>query len=275
MRFKLAALPLMLLAVTATAEEYTSISTANYSNENVKIDNFWGDDEYDVDRFNIGTTYYFGGKETLGPLKEFEYINKVSNISAGFSHYNQGSIDSDVFVVGGEYFASNGIVLGASLYDLGEENVDTLSVGYLFTPNVLVSLEHVDDGRDNEFSVNARYNHQLNSTDYIGFNLFVDEEFDTRSLSSKYFTHLGGEKYLTAELSYTSLDGWDDYWKLGSEFFFTQDTSVGFTFDEYDIYKLGVNHFFNRNFAVEAAYVSQIDRDYDYDVYQIGMTVQL
>ncbi|WP_299584049.1 putative porin [uncultured Microbulbifer sp.] len=264
MRFKLAALPLMLLAATATAEEYNSFTEANYANF-----------EDGDDGFTIDSQYFFGGKETLGPLKEFEYINKVSNIYGGFSHINEGSEDSDIFSVGGEYFASNGFVLGAQLDDLGEENIDTLSIGYLFTPNFLVSLEHVDNDSDNELSANARYNHQLNGTDYIGFNFSIDEEFDTRSLSSKYFTHLGDDQYLTAELTYASIDGGDDYWKLGTEYFFTQRTSVGFSFDEGEEYKLGMNHFFSRNFAVEAAYVSNTDSDDDYDIYQIGMTVQL
>ncbi|QFT56989.1 putative porin [Microbulbifer sp. THAF38] len=264
MRFKLAALPLMLLAATAGAEEYNSFTKSKYTNL-----------ENDADRFTIGSQYFFSGKETLGPLKEFEYINKVSNIYGDFSHYNEGSEDSDIFTVGGEYFASNGIVLGAQLADWGEENIDTLSIGYLFTPNFLVSLEHEDNDSDNELSVNARYNHQLNATDYIGFDFSVDEEFDTRSLSSKYFTHLGGEQYLTAELAYVSYDEGDDYWKLGTEYFFTQRTSVGFTLDENEEFKLGMNHFFNRNFAVEAAYISNTDSDDDYDTYQIGMTVQL
>ncbi|WP_444940382.1 putative porin [Microbulbifer sp. ZKSA004] len=267
MRFKLAALPLMLVATTAGAEEYNSITKATYSDIEVG--------SVDADRFNLDTTYYFGAKETLGPLKEFEYINKVSNVSAGYSHYNVSSYDSDAFAVGGEYFASNGIVLGASVYDLGDENLDSLSVGYLFNPNFLITLNHVDDDSDNEFSVNARYNHQLNSTDYIGFNLFVDEEFDTRSLSSKYFTHLGGDQYLTAELAYTNYDEGDDYWRLATEYFFTKRTSVGFSFDEDENYWLGTTHFFSNNVAVDAGYVSNTDSDIDYDAFQLGLTVQL
>ncbi|GAB2904319.1 putative porin [Microbulbifer echini] len=267
MRFKLAALPLMLFAATAGAEEYNSFTKANY------FDTEFG--ASDADTLNFETIYYFGGKETLGPLKEFEYINKVSNFSAEFSHVNTGSIDHDTFSVGGEYFTSSGFVVGAGIVDLWENNVDYQSIGYLFSPDFLVTLKHIDYDSDNEFSVDARYNHQLNSTDYIGFNLFVDEEFDTRSLSSKYFTHLGGEQYLTAELTYTNFDEFDDHWKLDSEFFFTQRTSIGFSFDENEVYKLGMNHFFNRHFAVEAAYVSNTDSDDDYDIYQIGMTVQL
>ncbi|WP_444929071.1 putative porin [Microbulbifer sp. SSSA002] len=267
MRFKLAALPLMLVAATAGAEEYNSFTNATYSDFEAG--------SVDADQIDLDTTYYFGPKETLGPLKEFEYINKVSNVFAGYSYVDIDGSDDDVFGVGGEYFASNGVVLGAAVYDLGGENLDALSIGYLFTPNFLVTLEHVDNDSDNEFSLEANYNHQLNATDYLGFTFNVDEEFDTRSLSSKYFTHLGGEQYLTAELAYVNYDEGDDYWKLGTEYFFTKRTSVGFSFDEVEQYELGMTHFFNTNVAAKAAYVSNTDNDMDYDIFQFGLTVQL
>ncbi|WP_299943233.1 putative porin [uncultured Microbulbifer sp.] len=275
MRFKLAALPLVLLAAAANAEEYNSITKAKYTNTD--RGEYFGD----LDQFNLDTIYYFDGKEALGPLKEFEYINKVSNLSAGVYHFDIGSFDDDIFSVGGEYFADNGLVLGAHLRDVGGNNVDTLSIGYLFTPDFLITVNHVDNASGNDFSVNARYNHQLNATDYIGFTLNVDEGLNNRTLSSKYFTHLGGEQYLTAELTYVSRDVGDEYpglnddfWELGTEYFFTQRTSIGFTFDENDQYSLGMNHFFNRNFAVEAAYTSYTDSDFDSDIYQVGLTVQ-
>ncbi|WP_444906835.1 putative porin [Microbulbifer sp. SSSA008] len=280
MRFKLAALPLMLVAATAGAEEYNSFTNSTYENYEYTYSNTGSAGvtkrkSYDADYFNLGTTYFFGGKETLGPLKEFEYINKVSNVSAGFSHSNFGSEDIDSFTVGGEYFASNGIVVGAGIYDLWESNVDYQSIGYLFSPDFLVKLNHVDNDSDNEFSVEARYNHQLNSTDYVGFNLFVDEESDNRILSSKYFVHLSGEQYLTAELTYNSVKEYDDFWALGTEFFFSQRTSVEFDYNEQEDYKLGMTHFFNRNIAVEAAYLSNNDVSGDLDIYQLGLTVQL
>ncbi|WNZ56330.1 putative porin [Microbulbifer sp. MKSA007] len=275
MRFKLAALPLMLVAATAGAEEYNSFTNATYSNTEYGYKGDGFNFSSDADDFGLGTTYYFGGKETLGPLKEFEYINKVSNVSAGFSHSNSGSYDSDIFAVSGEYFASNGVVIGAGIYDLWESNLDYQSIGYLFSPDFLVKLNHVDNDSDNEFSVEARYNHQLNSTDYVGFNIYVDEESDNRVLSSKYFVHLSGEQYLTAELAYNSIKEYDDFWTLSTEFFFNQYTSVEFDYNEQEDYKLGMTHFFNRNIAVEAAYLSNNDVKGDLDIYQLGLTVQL
>ncbi|WP_413663840.1 putative porin [Microbulbifer sp. CNSA002] len=275
MRFKLAALPLMLAAATVGAEEYNSFTNATYSHSEFDIRSNGLSYSSDTDSFDLGTTYYFGGKETLGPLKEFEYINKVSNVSAGFSHFNSGGDHSDIFSVSGEYFASNGLVVGAGISDLWETNLDYQSIGYLFSPDFLVKLNHVDDDSDNEFSMEARYNYQLNSTDYVGFNLFVDEEFENRALSSKYFAHLAGEQYLTVELVYNSIENADDFWALGSEFFFNQRTSVEFNYDEQESYKLGMTHFFNRNIAVETAYLSNNDIKGDLDIYQLGLTVQL
>ncbi|AWF83234.1 hypothetical protein BTJ40_21775 [Microbulbifer sp. A4B17] len=280
MRFKFIALPLMFIATTAGAEEYNSFTNAIYTSTDYTYSTTGSSGptkykSFDIDDFDLGTTYYFGGKETLGPLKEFEYINKVSNVSAGFSHSNFDSENIDIFTVGGEYFASNGIIVGAGVYDLWESNVDYQSIGYLFSPDFLVKLNHVDNDSDNEFSMEARYNHQLNSTDYVGFNLSVDEESDNRVLSSKYFVHLSGEQYLTAELAYNSRNEYDDYWALGTEFFFSQRSSVEFDYDEQENYKLGMTHFFNRNIAVEVAYHSNNDFSGDLDIYQLGLTVQL
>ncbi|WP_444902440.1 putative porin [Microbulbifer sp. SSSA007] len=280
MRFKLAALPLMLLAATAGAEEYNSITKLHYAHTDYDYDFL----DWDSDQFMANTTYFFGQKETLGPLKEFEYINKVSNIYGGYNHYNRGSFDRDTFSAGGEYFASNGLVFGAGIVDLWEGNVDYQSIGYLFTPDFLVTLNHFDNDSDNEFSLDMRYNYQLSGNNYIGFNLSIDEELDSGTLSSKYFMHLGGEQYLTAELRYTKYDYgddiWapegDDFWSLGTEYFFTQRTSVAFTFDEADRYSLGMNHYLNRNVAVEVGYASDTESDnIDYDIYQVGLTVQL
>ncbi|MCO1332827.1 putative porin [Microbulbifer sp. OS29] len=284
MRFKLAALPLMLLAATAGAEEYNSITTAGYSNLDF--------DGADGNQFTAETTYYFGGKEALGPLKEFEYINKVSNVSAAYSHYDVSNYDTDNFAVAGEYFAGNGFMFGANLTEVADDNVNTVALGYLFTPNFLVKLSHTDFDSDDETFVEFRYNHQLSGSDYIGFDFVTDDDFDASVLSSKYFTNLGGDQYLTAEFSYADYDGGDDYWQIGADYFFTQNTSVGLKLDENEDMKLAFSHFFNRNVAVEAAYSTMLgdgmnirsfgneaygagSADIEVDKFELGLTVQL
>ncbi|AWF83235.1 hypothetical protein BTJ40_21780 [Microbulbifer sp. A4B17] len=284
MRFKLAALPLMLVAATAGAEEYNSITTVDYSNLDF--------DGTDGNQFTAETTYYFSGKEALGPLKEFEYINKASNVSAAYSHYDVSSEDIDNFAVAGEYFTSFGLVLGANLTEVDDESVNTASIGYLFTPNFLVELSHTDFDYGDETFVEFRYNHQLSGSDYIGFDFITDDDFDARVFSSKYFTNLGGDQYLTAELAYADYDGGGDFWQIGADYFFTQNTSVGLKLDENEDVKLAFSHFLNRNVAVEAAYSTMFadglnirsfgnevfeagGADIEVDKFELGLTVQL
>ncbi|MFS1523671.1 putative porin [Microbulbifer sp. 2304DJ12-6] len=285
MRFKLAALPLMILAATATAEEYNSVTTVGYSNLDF--------DDNDGNRLSAETTYYFDGKEALGPLKEFEYINKASNLSAAYLHYDVGSFDMDNFAVAGEYFAGNGLVFGANLTEIDNDNVNVVSLGYLFTPNFLVKLSHSDADFGDETFIEARYNHQLSGSDYIGFDFAADDEFDVRVFSSKYFASLGNDQYLTADFAYANFDEGDDYWQLGADYYFTRNTAFGVTVDENEDYKVGFSHFFSRNVAVEAAYSTVFsddlnirsfgneafavaaNADVEVDKFELGLTVQL
>ncbi|MCO1334114.1 hypothetical protein MO867_07130 [Microbulbifer sp. OS29] len=61
MKIYFVALSLVLLTATTVAEEYKSITTAGYSNLDFDTDS--GDD------FSIETSYYFSGKESLGPRR--------------------------------------------------------------------------------------------------------------------------------------------------------------------------------------------------------------
>ncbi|MCX2782860.1 putative porin [Microbulbifer thermotolerans] len=266
MKFKYLALPLMICSATVSAEEYTSISEANYS----EAEKSFGD----VDQFDIGTTYYFAPKETLGPLKEFEYINKTSNLFAGYSYFEYDGDDEDTLAVGGEYFASNGFVVGGSAADFGDNDLYTASVGYLFSPNFLLSLESVKwEDRDADYFVNASYNHQLSGNDYIGFSFSTDDNFDSRTLSSKFFKELGGETWFTANASYTANDDFEDIWLVGTEYYFSKATSIFANYNKEETLGLGVSHFFNRNIAGNIAYTTNSDTDVD--TFLLGVTVQL
>jgi len=260
------------------ADQYQSISEGQYS----QVDT----DSAEVDQYTIGSTYFFAPRNTLGPLDQFEYINKASNLFGAYSRaevdyknyywFDEPSGTTDTSVVGGEYFASNNVVIGAAIQDAGETEVYHASVGYLFSPNFLLTLESATpQNEDTGFSIDARYNHQLNGTDYIGFDFSVDDNLDTRTLSSKYFKDLGGETYLVARASYVSDDDRnDDFWSIGGDYYFSKMTSIGFDYDESERYTFGLSHFFTRNIAAKLAYSSTND-DYDLDQYQIGVTVQL
>ncbi|WHI44899.1 putative porin [Microbulbifer sp. VAAF005] len=287
MRFKLAALPLMLVAATSAAENYNSITSAGYSNLDF--------DENDGNQVIAETTYYFDSKESLGPLNEFEYINKASNLSGAFNHFDQASTDEDSFAVAGEYFTNFGLVLGASLANIDDEDINTASLGYLVVPNFLVKLSYVDGDEFSEDDAYAefRYSHQLSGSDYVGFDLITDDDFEKSVFSSKYYADLGGDQYLTAEFSYSDYENSDSYWQIGADYFLNQRTSLGAKFDENEDVKVGFSHFVSRNVAVEASYSTIHDDglnirsfglntygagnniDIDVDKFELGFTVQL
>ncbi|WP_444938053.1 putative porin [Microbulbifer sp. JMSA002] len=318
--FKVSVVPLMVLATGVTAEEYKSITTLSYSDLEYSFHDHYnspmGWPYFPTSGYNakevknktstVGTTYYFGGKETLGPLKEFEYINKVSNISAQFSRYeirndylrndhHQNSISTK-----GEYFVENGVVLSATIEDQKYANIYDQSIGYFLTPNVLVKLNYSNTDfkyfdEEEEFSLTAQYSHQLSDTGYLGFTMNVAEETDDHILSSKYFVDFGNDKYLSVEASYYHGNGriWGDASELSAEFYFNKETSVNIAYDENHRYKLGFSHFFNQNIAVDVAYLAAATNKYNgyyaefgylecddcdayrYDEYRLGLRVQL
>ncbi|MBY6190889.1 putative porin [Microbulbifer agarilyticus] len=266
MKFKFAALPLMLASAVASAAQYNSFTDVDYTNSDFG--------NFDVDTLNLDSRYYFGALETLGPRKEFGYILPVSNIYGGFAYADADGESSDALNIGGEYYTGQWKLFGG----LSDNDLSTdyrVGAGFLFTPNLLAEVEAVKrEDVDTQLMFRGRYNHQLTGNDYIGFTAEVDDDFDYRSVSSKYFTALSGGQYLSASLSLIDTDNSDLYWGGGVEFYFNEDTSIGATYDEAESYRFHATHFFNENVAAKASYGSNRDFD-DLDVFSLGVTVQL
>lgn len=266
MKFKFAALPLMVFAASAAAESYQSISNLDYEN--------YEQPGADRDVLSLDTKYYFAPLESTGPNKEFEYIIKTTNIFSNYQFFDFEGGDADSLEVGGEYFAANGFVVGAGIADIDGTNVYRASLGYLFSPNFLLSVADVKaEGGDHVQFVNARYNHSLGGTDYIGFNFNTDDDFDSSTLSSKLFKELGGDTWFVAEASFTNNDDSENNWDLGAEYYFSKGTSVGAGYNKAEDIELNVSHFFNRNVAGKLAFVN--GGDIDVDQFLLGVTVQL
>lgn len=251
---------ILLSSAATAADTYESIS-------HVKYTDYDGNDVVSLD-----STYYFSPKATLGPYNQFEYINKESNVYGSYIDDDFG----DVTKVGGEYFL-NQFVFGA-----GYQNVDygnsrdafNLSAGYFFNPDLLMKATYMDveDGEDG-FRFDLAYNHKLNSTDYIGFTVSADDDFDYRAVSAKYFIDLQQGNYLTVEGTVADTDDFGSSWVLGSNYYFTKATSVFVTFDKNDDYSFGAEHFFNRNVGLELGYANNWD-DSDYDAYYANVSLQ-
>jgi hypothetical protein len=251
-------------SMVASANEYQWFSELSYSN----IDAGGGS----VDALSIEGQYFFDKKKALGPYNEFEYINKVSNIDASYTNVGLG--DYHVAEASGELFVDS-FLFGIGLSDNDYvDNPSELSIGYLFSDDFLVRVDAIDQGEeDTLYNISASYNHEINATDYIGFTLQTADNTDVVSLSSKYFTHLGDDNYLSAEFSYVDTD-LDNYWSLGGSYYFTKATSVFASLDDNDLYEVGARHYFDQNVALYGSFSSQDENGLDIETYTIGLTAQ-
>lgn len=154
----------------------------------------------------------------------------------------------------------------------------SLSLGYLISDNFLVKSTYHQTAE--LFTFMASYDLTLNDTDYIGFSYETDENFDVHALSSKYFMLLANDSYLTVSAAYT-VDNMDDdyfdednYWSVGSSYYFNQYTSISANYDENENYSLAATHFFNDNYSLSAGYTSTNDSDDDFKSYGISFSAQ-
>ncbi|WP_444908567.1 putative porin [Microbulbifer sp. TRSA005] len=268
------------VALDVVAEEYNSITNFGYSDLDF--------DEGDRDEFFAETTYYFSVKSSLGPFNEFEFINKASSLSAAYFHSAKGYGNSDDFALGGEFFSKAGFVFGGNLTTFGRDNFNTFSLGYLFTSNFLMKIYNTDGAT----YAKARYNYQLNDSDYVGFDVSTDIVFDWQIFSSKYFSKIGGDKYVSLEFNYLNDNEWDNYWRAAANYYFTKNSSLGVDYDENSDYRVGFSHFLNKNVAIKASYTTILENTFRYtsfgsdvfktiwntdrnlDKFELGVTVQ-
>ncbi|WP_223670744.1 putative porin [Kangiella shandongensis] len=250
--------------VSVSAEEYQWFSDLELSNTDVNGQS--------IDSVSLSGTYFFDKKQALGPYNEFEYINKVSNVSAGYTNVETG--EYYLANVEGELFVNN-VLLGLGFSDDKFDNNPTqFSLGYLFNDDFLVRVDATDpEEGDTVYEISAAYNHQINDTDYLGFTLSTDDDTDVVSLSSKYFTHLGGENYFTADFTYIDTD-LDNFWKLGGSYYFSKATSVFASVADNDLYEIGAKHFFNENVALYGSFTSQDEDGIDAETYTVGLSAQ-
>ena len=262
---------LALTATSVTAEEYqlfSLLSLDHYRSEvTYQVDDIIMDRQYSSNIWQLGGSYFFAPKKTLGPLDQFEFINKVNNVSAHAIETRGGN----GWGVGGEYFIDNGISVSARHSQFDGDYENQLGLGYFVTNNLKVNVEASKaENASTEYMFSAQYNYQLQGADYVGFNAFTDDEADYYGVSSKYFASLGADRYLVAGVTLAKAD--ESYWALSGSYYFNKMTSVGVNFDKEDNYAVTAKHFFNTNWAVEARYASNSDDSSDklYHVSVIG-----
>ncbi|NMM42449.1 putative porin [Pseudoalteromonas arctica] len=253
---------ILLSSAAMAADNYQSISHLGYQDTDRN------------DTISVDSTYYFSPKATLGPYDQFEYINKQTNV---YGSYNNDDF-RDITDIGGEYFTEN-FVVGAKYRNFNGDGVSSIdiinvSAGYFFNPNLLLkaTLTDVEDG-DTSVMFELAYDHKLNSTDYIGFTVTSDDEFDYRAVNAKYFMDLKQGNYLTVEGTVVDTDKDGSSWVLGSNYYFTKATSAFVTFNKNDDYTVGAQHFFNKNVGLKAGYGNNWD-DSGADAYFANVSLQ-
>lgn len=270
-----------------SADEYQSITKLAVTHQSFDFE--------DATTTSLESKYYFDARSVLGPYNEFSFINTHSYVSARVSNsdYYDGYSGVTDYGVGGEFFLNN-FVIGADASRSNNEheflgdfdyNSYSASFGYLFSNDLTARIRYHDtniDGNDGFFTADAQYNLTLNNTDYIGFTVNTDEDFDNYGVGTKYFSDLGEERYLTAQLDISS--GVIDEWTLSSNFYFSKTTSIFGSYHSSDAgndraaYTFGGEHFFNKHWALLGSY-TRVNDDYDigqYDenVYKLAVTAQ-
>lgn len=246
---KKALLASLFVCGSALAQEYQSISRFNYAT-------FDGDS-----KGYITSTYYFDKRKVLGGLDQFKYVNTTNNV---WGSYIDGA-GPNVYRGGGEYFAEN-FTLGGSLSyqenDFGTDTTYFMNAGYVFNEDLIARVNYRDNSDiDGAFSYDVEYEMDLNSTDYLGFWAWADEEFDNYGAGTKYYGDFGDENYFIA---YLNLYGGDnDYWSTKLDYYFSNRTKMWTTYNKSDDVSLGVMHYLNPTWAVAFAYGSNTDESYD------------
>ncbi|MBZ9613178.1 putative porin [Rheinheimera maricola] len=259
-------------AAAAAAEEYQVFTGLQLTH--LRFDYVDLQDDILVNRtisdngWQLDGRYFFDKKTTLGPLDQFEYINKVTNVSASFNRV----FDNNAWTIGGEYFAENGLVVSAGYSRFGDENINQLGLGYLVSNNFIVRAEAIRADGSNDYRFSASYNHQLQGSDYVGFTAYTDDSLDYFGISGKYFASLNGDRFITAGITIEDNDG-SSAWAMAADYYFSKMTSVGLTYSKADDYSLNAKHFFTQNWAVEASFASNTDND-SMKAYSLGITGQ-
>lgn len=267
--------PLVLTALPAVAEDYHLFAGAAAIHQD------------QLDRaemqYRSYARYFFEKKSALGPFDQFEYINTVSNVEGYTAHYN------DVLSTGlsGEHFV-NQLAFSGSVHVLdGEYAASVASAGYLASDNLIFRAyaNHIDNA-DTKYGLSSSYNLQLDASDYLGVSLGVREDFESGSLSAKYFNALGNGDYVVVNAYYsTYVSEFSSFsrrlssWNVDTAYYISKFTNFSLSWSKDEVLSGGAQHFFTPNFAlaVDAHYREEERADVvlDYTAFVLSLSWQM
>ena len=265
----------LLASASVSANEYQSITQLSHSNfdEALSTDNATA----------LSSVYYLNKKRTLGPLNEFEYINTTNNVFGSYVN----DADSN-FGFGGEVFYNQWQLAGSYATndsDFVDASTTNMTLGYLVQPNLLININHTRvEGdyelnyalgsagsasfSDNQTYLGMQYTHALQGKDYIGVTIDVESGLDSVLASTKYFSHLGQERYLAVGLLLSDYDNVKPLIGVEGTYYFNQQSSLFAQVmrnTELDVTStvIGGQHFLNQNWALSLAYMSNEVETFD------------
>ncbi|WMN61879.1 putative porin (plasmid) [Pseudoalteromonas xiamenensis] len=252
MRFKYT-LPVIALFASTTIQAQQSLPQKSWFTS-FRITDF---EHISNNAYALSSQYYFAPQESSGTLDDWGYIDTDSNVSFDYAHFGS----SNPFAVSGEYFMDKFFAVGGLAHNNGK-TTGLAGVGYLFADNLKTSVMYNEDTDDTYLT--AQYQHDLNSTDYLGFTANTDVEFDSRSVSARYFALVNNADHVTVNLSYSD-NKYNDYWSGGVKYYFGQQYSLGLGAIDSKLL-VEADYFFSNEYYVTFNYLD--------NVYQLALTAQ-
>jgi len=256
------------------AQGYQTFLRADFYSEDFssQYDGFSGSGSYNY--ASVAGSYYFDERPIMGPLKEFQFINQQSYVTAGATFLDS---PDDHRIVGGEYITGSWVFNAHATFAGGDDDAH-LSVGYMVNPNLKFSVANTSysniDGLFNSdqslFSFRADYVVPFEGNDYLGLSAETDEDLSVTTLVSKYFTALSNDRYIALGLSGVIYRDeyayFDDQVLLSGEYYFSALTSISASVnisDATEYYSIGATHYFNDRSSVNIGY-SNIENSINY-----------
>lgn len=260
-----------------SAEEYTTFLSAEYSSVKTDITSSFGSVETDSDYWQLSASHFFTPRPTMGPLKEFQFINQQSFIatSASFSDQN------DSQQISGEFIWNDWVVSASNSF--GDADSASLGVGYFITEDFKVSVynssfnnaEGLFDSDESIFNFRMEYVYPLAGKDYLGASFNTNEDLNSSTLVTKYFTALDNEHYLslaaTAVVFGDDFKDTEDLLSFTAEYYINQYTSFSAGLSakgEREGFSIGASHYFDENSSLSISY-SDYESSIDSSVQEI------
>ena len=254
-------LPISLLALSCSATVSAQQSETRQWFNSIEYNTLENTD-LDYDSTQLSSHYYFAPQQNTGVWDDYGYLDTDSNIAL---HYYESN-GHDNFSFNGEGFYGNWFV-SAELSDLS--NLDNYSVGagYLFNDSLKASVRMQEfEYGDEIFWFKAQYNHQLNDTDYIGFTIETDDDLDNWNTSSRYFNHLGNDRYFSLDVDYQDST---NALSAMANYYFNRNVAIGAGATDSDL-QLEAKYFINSQYYFTANFT-----DYDSgDLYTVKFVAQ-